>query len=53
MACYFYTGSWTIIEIVSHFVDPFAEWSRGNSLSVLWTLHSRFTHRWDTIYTKM
>ncbi len=30
MACYFYTGIWTIIEISSHFFDPFAEWSRGN-----------------------
>ena len=30
MACYFYTGIWTIIEMVSHFYKPFAEWSRGN-----------------------
>lgn len=30
MACYFYTGIWTIIEILSHFFNPFAEWSRGN-----------------------
>ena len=30
MACYVYTVIWTTIEILSHFFNSFAEWSRGN-----------------------
>ena len=33
-ACYFYSGSWVVIEILSHFISAFGEWSRGN----LWLL---------------
>ena len=33
-ACYCYSGSWVVIEIVSHFVPKFGNWSRGN----LWLL---------------
>lgn len=33
-ACYFYSGSWLVIEILSYFWDAFEEWSRGN-LSLL------------------
>ena len=29
-ACYFYSGIWLVIEIVSHFLPPFEKWSRGN-----------------------
>ena len=36
-ACYFYSGSWIVIAMLSHFVLAFREWSRGNLrlLSVL------------------
>ena len=32
--CYFYSGSWVVIEILSHFFSEFEQWSRGN-LSLL------------------
>ena len=28
-ACYVYSGSWLVIEILNHFHTPFEEWSRG------------------------
>ena len=34
-ACYFYSGSWIVIEILSHFVDKFGERSRGNLLMLI------------------
>ena len=33
-ACYCYSGSWVVIEIMSHFLPKFGNWSRGN----LWLL---------------
>lgn len=32
--CYFYSGSWVVIEILSHFFSEFEQWSSGN----LWLL---------------
>ena len=29
-ACYFYSGSWLVVEVLSHFWCAFEEWSRGN-----------------------
>ena len=51
-ACYFYSGSWVVIEILSHFIPTFGEWSRGNlwllsAIAVLGLLIgiSRFLHK--------
>ena len=34
-ACYFYSGIWIAIELLSHFVDAFDEWSGGNLLMLV------------------
>ena len=35
MACYFYAGIWTMIEILSYFLDSFAERSHGNWIMLI------------------
>jgi hypothetical protein len=52
ISCYFYSGSWIAIEILSHFIPAFGEWSRGNlwllsAIAVLGLLIgiSRFLHK--------
>ena len=51
-ACYFFSGSWIVIQTLSHFVSAFGEWSRGNlwllsAIAVLGLLVgiSRFFHK--------